>query len=73
MRQIQLAQGRVWAAILTHMAFGLFSVVKLLTLAGIPANRLAATGFGDNQPLDVADTPEGYARNRRIELRLTDR
>lgn len=49
------------------------TVVKLLTLAGIPANRLAATGFGDNQPLDAADTPEGYARNRRIELRLTDR
>jgi chemotaxis protein MotB len=47
--------------------------VRLLALAGIPANRLAATGFGDNQPLDPADTPEAYARNRRIELRLTDR
>ncbi|MCC6717488.1 MAG: peptidoglycan -binding protein [Acetobacteraceae bacterium] len=49
------------------------TVVKLLALAGIPANRLAATGFGDNQPLDDRDTPEAYARNRRIELRLTDR
>ena len=49
------------------------TVVRLLALAGIPANRLAATGFGDNQPLDAADTPEAYARNRRIELRLTDR
>jgi chemotaxis protein MotB len=39
----------------------------------VPANHLAATGFGDNQPLDTADTPEAYAKNRRIELRLTDR
>jgi chemotaxis protein MotB len=49
------------------------TVVRLLALAGIPANRLAATGFGDNQPLDSADTAEAYARNRRIEVRLTDR
>jgi len=49
------------------------TVVKLLVAEGIPANRLAATGFGDNQPLDPADTPEAYAKNRRIELRLTDR
>ncbi len=49
------------------------TVVKLLVAEGIPANRLAATGFGDNQPLDNSDTPEAYAKNRRIELRLTDR
>jgi chemotaxis protein MotB len=49
------------------------NVVKLLIASGVPANRLAATAFGDQQPLDPADTPEAYARNRRIELRLTDR
>jgi chemotaxis protein MotB len=49
------------------------TVVKLLTAEGVPANRLAATGFGENQPLDPVDSPEAYARNRRIELRLTDR
>jgi chemotaxis protein MotB len=49
------------------------TVVKLLIASGVPANRLAATGFGDNQPLDAIDTPEAYAKNRRIELRLTDR
>jgi chemotaxis protein MotB len=49
------------------------NVVKLLIADGIPANRLAATAFGDNQPLDPADTPEAYAKNRRIEIRLTDR
>ena len=49
------------------------SVVKLLTTLGIPATHLAATGFGENQPVDPADTPEAYAKNRRIEIRLTDR
>jgi flagellar motor protein MotB len=47
-------------------------VVKLLIADGVPADRLAATAFGDNQPLDPADTPEAYAKNRRIELQLTD-
>ena len=49
------------------------SVVKLLIADGVPAEHLAATGFADNQPLDPADTPEAYAKDRRIELRLTDR
>ena len=48
------------------------SVVNLLIKEGVPPDHLAATGFGDNHPLDPAETPEGYARNRRIELRLTD-
>jgi chemotaxis protein MotB len=49
------------------------SVVKLLIAYGVPAEHLAATGFADNEPLDPADTPDAYAKNRRIELRLTDR
>ena len=49
------------------------AVAQLLINDGLPANRVAAAAFGDNQPLDPADTPEAYARNRRIELRLTDR
>ncbi len=49
------------------------TVVKLLIADGVPAEHLAATGFADNQPLDSEDTPDAYAKNRRIELRLTDR
>jgi chemotaxis protein MotB len=49
------------------------AVVKLLIAEGVPAEHLAATGFADFQPLDTGDTPEAYAKNRRIELRLTDR
>jgi chemotaxis protein MotB len=48
-------------------------VVKLLIADGIPAAHLAATAFADNQPLAGGDSPEDYAKNRRIELRLTDR
>jgi chemotaxis protein MotB len=49
------------------------TVVKLLIADGVPPEHLAATGFADYQPLDPADTPEAYAKDRRIELRLTDR
>ncbi|MGI4944123.1 MAG: peptidoglycan -binding protein, partial [Janthinobacterium lividum] len=49
------------------------NVVKLLIAQGIPPQHLAATAFADFQPLDPSDTPEAFARNRRIELRLTDR
>ncbi len=49
------------------------TVVKLLIADGVPPEHLAATGFADYQPLDAADTPDAYAKNRRIELRLTDR
>ena len=49
------------------------TVVKMLISEGIPADRLAAAGFGDNQPLDPANTQAAFAKNRRIELRLTDR
>ncbi len=49
------------------------NVVKLLIDEGVPARRLAATGFGEFQPLDRTEGTASYARNRRIELRLTDR
>ena len=49
------------------------TVVKLLIAEGIKPQPLAATAFSEYQPLDPASTPEAYAKNRRIELRLTDR
>ncbi len=49
------------------------AVAQLLINEGLPPNRVAAAAFGDNQPLDPGDSPEALARNRRIELRLTDR
>ncbi len=49
------------------------AIVKFLVVQGIPAHRLSANGFGQFQPIDAADTPEAYAKNRRIELQLTNR
>ena len=49
------------------------SVVKHLTKAGIPPNRLAATGFGQHSMLDPRQDEIAKRRNRRIELKLTQR
>jgi chemotaxis protein MotB len=49
------------------------AVVQLLIQDGVPADHLAATAFADTQPIDPAHTAAAYAKNRRIEFRLTDR
>jgi chemotaxis protein MotB len=49
------------------------SVVKFLVKAGIPPNRLAATGFGEFSPLDQKKDANAFRRNRRIEVKLTQR
>ena len=49
------------------------SVVRFLNQQGLPANRLAAAGYGEFQPLDAADTDGARRKNRRIELKITQR
>jgi chemotaxis protein MotB len=49
------------------------SVVQYMIEKGLPPQRLAATGFGEFQPLDLASTDQAHSRNRRIELKLTER
>src|SRR5436305_6988807 len=49
------------------------SVVQYLISLGVPAQRLVAAGFAEFQPLETAPTEEAYKRNRRIELKLTER
>jgi chemotaxis protein MotB len=49
------------------------SVVQYLIGKGIAPKRLVAAGFGEYQPLDPGTTEAAYARNRRIELKLTER
>jgi chemotaxis protein MotB len=49
------------------------SVVKYLIAQGIVPKRLAATGFGEFQPIDEGKDAAANGRNRRIEMRLTDR
>lgn len=49
------------------------SIVRELIKNGIHANRLAATGFAEFHPVEAGNSAEAYARNRRIELKLTSR
>lgn len=46
------------------------SVVRLLERSGLAADRLVAVSFGQTRPVAPNDTPQGRARNRRIEIRL---
>jgi len=48
------------------------TVVKLLIADGVPPGHLAASGFAEYQPFAPGDSPEIYAKDRRIELRLTN-
>jgi chemotaxis protein MotB len=49
------------------------SVVRYLVDRGVPPNRLVAAGFGEFQPLELGDSDEALRRNRRIELKMTER
>ena len=48
------------------------AVVRLLIEQGVDPHHLAAAGFGEYEPRDTGTTPEALAKNRRIELKLTD-
>jgi chemotaxis protein MotB len=49
------------------------AVVRYLMTRGVSPQRLVAAGFGEYAPLDFGDTPEALSRNRRLELKLTER
>ncbi len=49
------------------------SVVKYLVGKGVPPNRLVAAGFGEFQPLATGGSEGDLRRNRRIELKLTEK
>ena len=49
------------------------AVVQYLISKGVEPDRLAAAGFGEFQPIDQGNDEEARARDRRIELKLTER
>ncbi|MFF8802201.1 MULTISPECIES: peptidoglycan -binding protein [unclassified Methylobacterium] len=49
------------------------AVVQYLRSKGIPPQRLLAGAFGEFQPLDSGTSEEAYSKNRRIEMKLTER
>jgi len=48
------------------------AVLKYLAANGVSNQHLVAAGFGDSRPIDPGDSDEAYAKNRRIEFKLTD-
>lgn len=49
------------------------AVVRYLQTQGVPAERMAATGFGEHQPIDQERSAAALRTNRRIEFKLTNR
>jgi chemotaxis protein MotB len=49
------------------------AVVNFLVANGVSPQHLVAAGFGEFQPIDPGSTEEAKSRNRRIELKLTER
>jgi chemotaxis protein MotB len=49
------------------------SVVKYLVTRGVPPERLVAAGYGEFQPIDAGGSEDAFQKNRRIELKLTNR
>ena len=49
------------------------SVVRYLISRGVPPQRLVAAGFGEFRPLEAGTDEVSLQRNRRIELKLTNR
>ncbi len=49
------------------------SVVRQLIQQGVSPNRLMAAGFGEYHPIIVSDKREEFAKNRRIEIKLTEK
>jgi len=48
------------------------AVRRYLEQNGIPAARLSAVGMGETQPIASNESPEGRARNRRVELQVIE-
>ena len=46
------------------------NIKKMLVEKGIPANRITTVGKGQTEPAESNATPEGRAKNRRIEITI---
>ncbi|MGL4395987.1 MAG: OmpA family protein, partial [Hyphomicrobium sp.] len=49
------------------------SVVKYMISRGVAADRLVAAGYGEFRPIEAGQGEDALQKNRRIELKLTNR
>jgi chemotaxis protein MotB len=47
------------------------AVIRLFASGGVSPQRLTAVGYADNKPVEIGDTPEALARNRRVTLLIS--
>jgi type IX secretion system PorP/SprF family membrane protein len=47
------------------------SAVEYMVSKGIDKSRMTAKGYGESKPIESNATPEGKAKNRRVELKIT--
>ncbi|AOK55667.1 hypothetical protein WT15_06745 [Burkholderia stagnalis] len=47
-------------------------VAKILVAAGVPADRIDSAGKADEVPIVGNNTEEGRARNRRVEISISE-
>jgi len=69
----QIGAGGVFKSNWDLSAARAISVVQYLIGKGVSPQRLVAAGFGEFQPIDLGKTEDAFRRNRRIELKLTER
>lgn len=48
------------------------AVRKYLIEKGVPEDIISSKGFGESQPIDDNETPQGRQRNRRVELSVVE-
>jgi chemotaxis protein MotB len=70
---VPIRAGTRWASNWELSVARAVSVVDFLISEGIPASRLAATGFGEHHPIAIGNDAASMAKNRRIEFKLTER
>lgn len=68
----QAVRGGTWRSNWELSTARALSVVEYLADQGVPAEHLAAAGFGEFRPIDPGDDEIAYRRNRRIEFKLTE-
>ena len=47
-------------------------VAKKLTDLGVDKKRIAVIGYGSKRPIAPNNTPEGRAKNRRVEIKIIE-